>query len=123
MNQHQRPITAEMPERERPLSERYRIAANAWTEADHEARRLEELKSSRFETMKTKLILSEGPTPENKLERIVKSSQEWEDYIIEMVTAKTRANILRIAVKEIEMMERETQDRNQTIRAEMRMSR
>jgi hypothetical protein len=123
MNQHQRRLTQDVPEHERPLSERYRIAANAWVKADGIARLKEEFKTSEFETMKTKLIATEGPTAENKLERIVKSSPEWRDYIIEMVTARTEANILKVTVKELEILERETQDRNHTIRAEMRMSR
>jgi len=113
----------EMPEHERPLSERYRIAANAWVQADHEARFQEEIKTSRFETMKTRLLAeATEPMAENKLERIVKSSDEWRDFILNMVTKRTTANRLKIDIVEIQMLEREQQDRNQTIRAEMRLS-
>jgi hypothetical protein len=73
--------------------------------------------------MKNALILQDGPMPDNRAEREVKASDEWERYIIDMVDARTRANALKVQIVEIQMLEREQQDRNQTIRAEMRMAR
>lgn len=118
-----RAAIADMPHHERLLSERYRIAADAWVKADAVARRLEELKTTRLEQMKNALILQDGPMPDNRAEREIKASDEWEQYIIDMVDARTRANEFKVQIVEIQMLEREQQDRNQTIRAEMRMSR
>lgn len=120
MNRH---LVQDIPEQERPLSERYRIAANAWVKADAVARRYEELRSTRLEQMKNALILAEGPMPDNRAEREIKASEEWERFIIDMVDARTQANALKVQIVEIQMLEREQQDRNQTIRAEMRMAR
>lgn len=119
----QSPAIKDMPLNERPLSEQYRLAANAWVKADGEARQLEERKSIRLEQLKNALILGGGPMPDNRAEREIKASEEWDRFIVEMVDARTRANALRVTVKEIEMQEREYLDRSQTIRAEMRMSR
>lgn len=118
-----RPLVKEMPVHEQLLSERYRLAADAWVKADAVARRYEELKTTRLEQMKNALILQDGPMPDNRAEREVKASDEWERYIIDMVDARTRANALKVQIVEIQMLEREQQDRNQTIRAEMRMAR
>lgn len=118
-----RAAVKEIPVHEQLLSERYRIAADAWVKADAVARRYEELKSTRLEQMKNALILQEGPMPDNRAEREIKASDEWERYIIDMVDARTRANAFKVEIVEIQMLEREQQDRNQTIRAEMRMSR
>jgi len=118
-----RALVKDTPVREQLLSERYRIAADAWVKADAVARRYEELKTTRLEQMKNALIIRIGPMPDNRAEREIKASDEWERYIIDMVDARTRANALKVEIVEIQMMEREQQDRNQTIRAEMRMAR
>lgn len=113
----------DMPVKERLLSERYRLVADQWVAADAEAREFEELKTTRLEQYKTKLILEQGEMADNKAERIVKASKDWEDYLLDMVTARTKANYLKVQLTEIQILEREQQDRNQTIRAEMRMAR
>jgi len=118
-----RSLVKDMPQREQLLSERYRVAADAWVKADAVARRYEELKTTRLEQMKNALILRDGPMPDNRAEREIKASDEWERYIIDMVDARTRANAIKCEIVEIQMLEREQQDRNQTIRAEMRMAR
>lgn len=113
----------EMPERDRPISEQYRLAANAWCEMDGTARRLEELKTSALEKKKSALIAKLGDMPDNKAERIVKSSEEWEDYLIAMVEARTEANKLKVTMEVLRMQEREIRDKNETIRAEQRLMR
>lgn len=113
----------EMPQREQPLSERFRIAANAWVDADARARRLEELKTTMLEQHKANHIMRHGAMPDNRAEREVKSAPEWQDYIEGMVEARTIANRLKVEMEVLRMMEREISDRNQTIRAEMRLAR
>lgn len=114
---------AQMKERDRPLSERYRLAANEWCEADAIARRLEELKTTALEQQKQKLIRERGAVPDSHAEREVKAAPAWEEYILNMVEARTVANRLKVTMEVLRMEERELRDRNETIRAEMRLSR
>lgn len=118
-----RSLVKDIPQREQLLSERYRIAADEWVKADAVARRYEELKTTRLEQMKNALILANGPMPDNRAEREIKASDAWEQYIVEMVEARTHANEWKVQIVEIQMLEREQQDRNQTVRAEMRLAR
>jgi hypothetical protein len=123
MNAHQRIVSEEIPAHERPLSERYRVTANQWCRLDGAARMLEEKKTLELEKRKDGVIAELGPMPENKAERIVKASQDWADYVTAMVNARTAANELQHELIGIRMEEREISDRNQTIRAEMRLAR
>ena len=116
-------MVPDMPERERSLSEQYRVAANAWVDVDAAARRLEELKTTAMEQQKNALILEEGPMPDSHAERRVKAAPAWEEYIVAMVNARTEANRLKVEMEVLRMQEREMRDRNETIRAEMRLSR
>ncbi len=119
-----RPLVKDMPERERPLSEQYRLAANQWCKADAAARILEELKTTRLEQKKQACVRASGiDMADNKAERMVKASPEWEEYIIAMVDARTVANELKIEMEAIRMQERELADRNANIRAEQRLMR
>ena len=113
----------DMPVSDQPLSERYRLAANAWVEADAVARRLEELKTTALEQQKQALIQERGHIPDSHAEREVKSAPGWEQYITSMVNARTAANKYKITMEVLRMEERELRDRNETIRAEMRLSR
>jgi hypothetical protein len=117
-----RPAVQEMPERERPLSEQYRLAANSWCDLDAAARRLEELKTTALEQQKNAIILAEGPMADSHAERKVKSAPSWEKYIVGMVNARTEANRAKVEMEVIKMQEREIRDRNEAIRAEMRLS-
>ena len=118
-----RPLTRDIQQAERPLSEQYRIAANSWVQVDAAARRLEELKSTAIEQHKQRLIAEEGDMPDSHAERRVKARPAWEKYIIDMVGARTEANRLKIEMECIRMAERELRDKNETIRAEMRLAR
>lgn len=113
----------DVPLHERPLSEQYRVAANQWCDLDAAARRLEELKTTALEQQKNALILREGPIPDSHAERKVKAAPEWQTYIEGMVTARTEANRCKIEMEVIKMQERELRDRNEAIRAEMRLAR
>jgi hypothetical protein len=117
----------EMPERERSHAERFRLAGEAWAEATREADLLEEMKGAYVEQLKTKLLakLTEaGDTkvPEVRLEREVKSSQEYEQYIRGMCFAKERANKAWVERKAVEIEATETVDRNANYRSERKLS-
>lgn len=116
------PIT-DMPRHERPISEEFRIVAKKWIEADAAARLREELKTTTMEQMKQDLIETEGDMPDSHAERRVKSGKNWEEYIRQMVEARTDANRLKAQMEFIRMRWNEIQDANASARAEMRLGR
>lgn len=124
MSLAQRAIAAsEMPEHERPISEQFRIVAKAWVIADAQARLLEEMKTTRLEQQKQRLIDVEGDMPDSHAERRVKATPEWETYIQGMVDAKTEANLKKAQMEFLRMRFTEIQDANASARAEQRLSR
>ena len=58
---------------------------------------------------------------DNKVERIVKSSAEWEQYIRDMLEARKKANLAKVKIKWIEMRATEWMSAGATARAEMKM--
>lgn len=112
-----------IPEREQPLSEQFRIVARKFCEADAAATLQEELKTPTLEQMKTKLIAAQGDMPDNKAERLVKSGEEWEEYIRNMCANRARANLLKAQMRYIDFRFSEWQSANATNRAEMRLGR
>lgn len=74
------------------ISVQYAAAFRAWVEADSRARSLEHMKEPTLWRMaKQRMAESEGLTI-TAAERDVKSSLEWEAYIVEMDDARTVAN-------------------------------
>jgi hypothetical protein len=113
----------DIPQRERPLSEQFRIVAKSWVQADASARFHEEFKTTKLEQLKQALIESEGDMPDSHAERRVKSSPDWESFIREMVDARTDANLKKAQMQFLQMRFTEWQDANASQRAEMRLSR
>lgn len=110
---------ADIPERERLLSEQYRVAAKEWVELDGAARLLEEIKT----TVLAQRMKSLGDKPAAHAERDVKSSAEWAEFIREMVEARTKANLARVKLKWLEIRFSEWQSREANERAERKFSR
>lgn len=114
---------AQMPEREQPLSEQYRIVAKEWVSAEAGAQLLEDLKTTKLEQKKQALIDTEGPMPDSHAERRVKAGIEWEEYIREIVDAREKANFAKVKMDYIKMRFNEWQAKDATARAEMKMIR
>lgn len=114
---------SQMPERDRPISEEFRVIAKLWVTADADARLLEELKTTRLEQQKQNLIETEGDMPDSHAERRVKATPEWETYIQGMVDAKTEANMKKAHMEFLRMRFTEIQDANASARAEQRLNR
>jgi hypothetical protein len=123
-----RPIRMkEMPEKERSHAERFRLAGDAWAEAKRQADLLEEMKGPTVEQMKCKLLAKlteagETKVPEARLEREVKASDEYADYIKGMCFAKERENKAWVERKAVEIAATETVDMNANYRTERKMS-
>lgn len=113
----------EIPESERPLSEQYRLAGEAWAEADGAASLLEELRSTTLSQRKAQLMLERGEMPDAKADRIVRASPEWEEYIRAMVTARIGANKLKVKMEVLKMEFSQWQSREANQRIDYRLSR
>ena len=103
----------------RPYSDLVREAAEEWCDADAAARMLEECKTAFLERRKNDL---DPDLPDSHRERIVKASDEWRDYLVKMVRARTAANRAKIQLTYIETKGWENRSSEATRRAEMRLS-
>lgn len=123
-----RPLrTNEMAVKDRPISERFRLAGKAWAEAKREADLIEEMKGPRLEQLKTALLTQlikagETKVPESRLEREVKASPEWETYIRGLCFAQERMNDAWVERRAIELEHSEMIDGNANFRTERKMS-
>ena len=109
----------DMPRDQRPLSEQFRLVAKRWVEADGAAHLMEEMKTTVLEQKKTAYIAKHGDMPDAKVERIVKSSHEWEVYIKTMCKQRTDANLLKRQMDYINMKHREMISADANARKEM----
>lgn len=114
---------AEMPQRERPISEQFRIVALQYVDADGAASLLEEMKTTTLAQMKTNLMETEGEMADSKAERLVKSCPDWPEYIQKMVAARTKANKLKLQLEYLRIVERENDRSSWLHRTEHRMGR
>ena len=110
---------AEIPQRERPISEEYRIAAKQWVEDEKAAAILEESKTA----VLSQLMMKKGDVPVSKAEMMVKASQEWMDHLNIMVDARSAANLSRVRMKYVEMRFSEWQSADANARRERAMGR
>lgn len=100
-----------------PWSEQFRIISKRWVDADNAARLLEETKTATLSQM----MIGCGDVPAAHAERDVKGSQEWRDFIKQMVSARSEANRLKVQMKYIEMKFQEWNSMSATRRAEMKL--
>lgn len=106
-----------MTSQDMPLSERFRIVAKQWCEADATARLLEETKSAVLSQRQKAL----GDLPAAHSEREVKASPEWAAFIEKMVAARTTANLKKVQLEYLRMQFSEQQSFEATQRAERRL--
>lgn len=111
----------ELPARDRPISEQFRLVAREWADQENAAHILEELKTTTLEQRKSIIIAANPGLAENKAERLAKASPEWEQYIRSMCEARGKANLLRQKMKYIEMRHREWIAGDANARAERKL--
>lgn len=109
----------EMPERERPISEQFRIVARQWVEADKAANILEECKSA----VLSKLMMAKGDVAVSKAEMLSKASDEWAEHLNLMVQARADANLKKVQMEFIRMQFSEWQSNDANARRERHMGR
>lgn len=100
-----------------PWSERYRLAGHRWVEADGAARLLEETKTAVL-SQKMKAL---GDMPAAHAERDVRSSPDWLDHVEKIVTARTKANELKVELEYARLKFMEWQSENANRRVEARL--
>src|SRR5262245_21095667 len=96
-----------LPRDQRPISERFRILALQWADADNAAHMMDEMKTAVLAQRKNKQIEADPKLSEAKAERLVRASPDWEKYIKEMCGNRSRANVMRQELKYLEMRHRE----------------
>ena len=104
-----------------PLSEQYRLAALEWIDADAAASMLEETKTATFSKMVGQILDDNPSIAVNRAEHIIKSGQEYEEFINKMVLARAHASRLKVQVEYLRMRFSEQQSADATARAEMRL--
>lgn len=109
----------ELPERERPISEQFRIVARQWVEADKAANILEECKSA----VLSKLMMAKGDMAVSKAEMLSKASDEWDEHLNLMVQARSDANLKKVQMEFIRMQFSEWQSNDANARRERHMGR
>ena len=82
-----------------PISELYRLAAEEWVKLDGAARLLEETKTA----VLSQMMASLGDMPVSRAELTVKSTDDWKEFVSEMVKARTAANEKKIEVEYLKM--------------------
>ena len=97
---------ATVPESDQDIEEQWRVAANLWVEADDLAREFEEKKPI-YLAEQINIRCGHNEKLSNiGAERQVKASSEYQEFIAQMVNAKTEANRLRVQEKYLEMKHR-----------------
>jgi hypothetical protein len=104
-----------------PISEQFRIVAKRWVEADEAASLLEETKTAVLSEMIGKIIGDNINMPFNKAELAAKSSEEYREFITQMVRTRGTANLMKVKMRFIEMQFSEQQSHEATARAERRL--
>jgi hypothetical protein len=107
----------ELPERDQPLSEQYRIVAKAWVEMDGAARMLESCKDA----VLSEMIGRRAGMPVARAERDAKASPEWSEYLKQMVSARTAANLKKVQLNYIRMKHSEWVSNDANARAERKL--
>lgn len=107
---------------DKPWSEQYRIVAKQYVDAKAAAKILEETKTAEF-SRRVNEVLEADKCPVNRAEAAVKGSDDWMNWLHEMVEARRKADLLSVQLTYIQMRFSEQQDKNATGRAEMKMTR
>lgn len=93
---------AEIPERERPISERYRILAAEYRKTSKAAKLFDENKKRELASL-IKLVREASPEiPHNRAEVEAMSTPAWGEYIANMVQAEVDADYLKHMMKALE---------------------
>lgn len=109
----------EMPERDRPISEEFRLVAKAWVDAQAAADLLEDTKSA----VLAQMMLALDDKSMSAKEMRAKASQEWHEHLEVINNARKEANLKKVQMEYVRMRFSEWMAIDATQRNERRMSR
>ena len=116
--------TKNIPERERPISELFRIVALEWVDLNSAADIQEEMKTTFLEQWKNEEVLKAGgKLPDSHAERIVKAQPRWEEFIRQMCADRAAANKAKAKMEYYRMLFNEWQSKEANSRHEARITR
>jgi hypothetical protein len=104
-----------------PISERFRVVAKQWVDADTAASLMEETKSAVLADMINDVIGFNIDMPYNKAELAAKSSPAYKEFVTEMVQHRGKANLLKVKLEYLRMQFSEWQSHEANARAERRL--
>lgn len=84
-----------MPNKERPITEQFRLSAKAWVKREEAACLLEETKTATL----SQLMLKQGDMPVSRAEMNVKASKDWTEFVASMVKARSAANLAKVRME------------------------
>lgn len=102
ISERARSTVAEMPERERPISERYRLLAKEFRDMSKAAKLYEENKKRELAALIKKVRKDNPDIPHNRAEVEAMSTPEWGVYLNAMVEADVSADYLKHMMKALE---------------------
>jgi len=109
----------ELPERDQPVSEQFRVVGKLWVDLDGAARMLESCKDA----VLSQMVKRQGDVPVARAERDAKASPEWDEYVKKMVAARTAANLKKVQMEYLRMKHMEQTSVQANARHEARLSR
>ena len=110
----------DLPEHERPLAERYRLAASAWRKADRLAKDYKENKEAVLSRMVMEAMRQDPELATNRAERTVKASDAWRIFLGKLIDAANEAADLKIEMRAIEIEAEEIKQKNINMARERR---
>lgn len=100
-----------------PFSERFRVAAETWVDAENAAQLLEDTKSIVMAQRQAQL----GEMPINRAEQTIKAAPDWARYVESIVEARKVANLAKVKMEFERLRFMENQSREANTRAEMKL--
>lgn len=117
----------EIPERDRPVAEVFRLKGEEWARADADAYIAEKLKDTVFERLRQSIydaaLMASEKISLNEAGRRASMSESWEQHVLEIGAKKQRANQLWVERKAIEIAHEDLKNRDSNLRHEKQLSR
>lgn len=111
-------LARDVAEKDKPLSELYRLAALEWGDVYSAWYTMSENKTTTLALFKTEEIVADPKLSEAKAERLAKSTIAWQNYMKDMCALHKKALRLRAYKESIDMRYHEKQGRDASARKE-----
>ena len=113
----------DMPEAERPISERYRLLAADYRTVKKAFKLKEEHKTRELAKITNDIQERAGGMPHNRAEMLAKCTDEWGLYLDELVECEVETDYIKHCLKALEIEHSEWMDAGANARRERQMGR